>query len=463
MQNIYYEVNSLDDHCVKKFGLSSEVMMEHAALGMKDFIMQKFERGSCVLIVCGAGNNGADGLVLARQLQSDYAVKVFLPFGVKSELAQLQYQRAQALGITFVEINEGADILVDALFGSGFSRSFDTHTRSILQAMNSDKAYKIACDIPSGLHLDGSCEADTFYADTTITMGALKQSLYLDGVKDLVGEIKVADLGVARYHYEDKTNYQLLDFEDIRLPHRNRKDTHKGSFGHLAVLCGEKSGAAVISALSALNFGAGLVSLVSNENVQIPYEIMQSHLLPNNSTAIALGMGLGNEFSAQELENFLDNQLPLLLDADIFYSENISALLKRENMVITPHPKEFVALLSALGLAEVDIAELQSKRFKYVELFSKKYPNVVLLLKGANVIIAYQNNYYINPHGSNVLAKGGSGDVLSGLIGALLAQGYTAIDAAISASLAHTLSAKKFMKNSYALTPKDLIEGLKSL
>ena len=461
MQNIYEEVNHLDERACEKFALSQEVMMEHAALGMYGFISQKFEKASSVLIVCGGGNNGADGLVLARQLHGDFEVKVLLPFGAKSEMAKLQYQRAVALGIEFVEINEGCDVLVDALFGSGFSRTFDEKASALLQAMNSDKAYKIACDIPSGVHLDGSFEKDTFRAQTTITMGGLKCALYLDGLKDYVGEIRVANLGLPRRAYEQESPMKLLELCDVKLPHRQQQDSHKGSFGHLSVVCGEKEGAGIIAGLSALSFGAGLVTLISNENLHIPYELMQSHTLPSSSSAIALGMGLGNEFSALELEKILDNSFPLILDADILYSETISALLQRDKVVITPHPKEFVHLLGALGLCDITVQELQAYRFKYVELFCAKFPKVVLLLKGANVIIAYQERYFINPHGSNVLAKGGSGDVLSGLIGALLAQGYSSLDAAITGTLAHSMSALAFKKNSYALSPLDLIEGVK--
>jgi len=228
-------------------------------------------------------------------------------------------------------------------------------------------------------------------------------------------------------------------------------------------VCGEKLGAGVIASDAALHFGAGLVTLIANENLQIPYELMLSHTLPSNATAIALGMGLGVEFSNAELEKLLDNSLPLLLDADIFYHSMIEELLKREDVVITPHPKEFVQLLKVCDIADIDIAELQSYRFKYVELFMKKYPNITLLLKGANVIIASESEMFINSLGDARLAKGGSGDVLSGLIASLLAQGKSCKSAAINASLAHSLALQKSEKNSYACTPSDIIKGVTTL
>ena len=138
-------------------------------------------------------------------------------------------------------------------------------------------------------------------------------------------------------------------------------------------------------------------------------------------------------------------------------------MLFRSNVVITPHPKEFVSLLKLTNLADISVATLQENRFKYTELFSSNFPNVVLLLKGANVIIAQGEQFYINPHGTSILAKGGSGDVLSGLIGALLAQGYTALEATISASLAHTKLAKNYTGSDFSLTPEDLIAGIGEL
>ena len=138
-------------------------------------------------------------------------------------------------------------------------------------------------------------------------------------------------------------------------------------------------------------------------------------------------------------------------------------LLKRESIVLTPHPKEFTQILRVCGIADIDVTTLQNNRFAYVEQFCAAYPNAVLVLKGSNVIIAQGEQFFVNPLGTVALAKGGSGDVLSGLIGALLTQGYTPLIAAIQGSLTHTLAARKFDKNNYALTPFDLIERLTCL
>jgi hydroxyethylthiazole kinase-like uncharacterized protein yjeF len=463
MQNIFKEVTTLDQRCYTKYELTEDLLMEHAANGMAQFIRQHYNTTHSIIVVCGSGNNGADGIALARLLHAQYPISIYLPFSAKSPMAQLQLRRAKAVGVPIVTQITPKEIIVDALFGSGFTRGFDRPTVALFEYLNQLDAIKIACDIPSGIHLDGTLESNTFRADTTLTMGALKLGMFSDAAKDVTGDIHVIDLGVDRHLYETETTYKLLDATDIELPHRIKHNSHKGNFGHLSIVCGEKEGASVISGRAALHFGVGLVTLLSNENVQLPNELMQSHSLPTTTTAIALGMGLGNEFADYELESHLQNDLPLLLDADLFAHPMFLKLLDKQHLIMTPHPKEFTTILKACDLANISVETLQNNRFKYVELFCKRYPDVVLLLKGAHVIIAQDKHCYINPHGSNALAKGGSGDVLSGLIGALLAQGYTPLNAAIHGSLAHTLSSRAFKKNSYALTPNDLIEGITTL
>jgi len=156
--------------------------------------------------------------------------------------------------------------------------------------------------------------------------------------------------------------------------------------------------------------------------------------------------------------------VPMLVDADLFYNPIIKRVLEeKKDLVLTPHPREFVELLKILNIADISIEELQKNRLHYTREFSAKYPNATLLLKGANVIISQDEKIFINPHGTNALSKGGSGDVLSGMISALLAQGYTALEATINGSLAHAIAGAKYPKNNYSLTPYDLIESIKSL
>jgi len=381
-------------------------------------------------------------------------------------MAKLQHKRAKLIGVnicTTIELeNNSFDIIVDALFGTGLTRELNKQTINILEKLNSLSGYKIACDIPTGINSAGDVEQSAFKAHTTITMGALKKSLYNDIAKEYTGEIIVANLGIQRELYEDDVNSFLLELSDLELPLRENKTSHKGSFGHFSVIIGQKTGAGMLCAEAGFAFGTGLVSVIDHQSLNPPYHIMENHTLPKNTTAIALGMGLG-KYEKQEVCEILENNIPKVIDADLFYEKDILKLLDCKDVVLTPHPKEFCALLKLTNIADIKVKKLQKDRFKYVEQFCKKYPNIVLLLKGANTIITQGEKLFVNPHGSNKLSFGGSGDVLAGLIGSLLAQGYNPIEAAINGSLAHSLVAKNFTKNNYAMTPQDLIEGIKSI
>ena len=464
MQNLYDEVGSLDRRCYDEFNLSEDLLMEHAADGMADFIKDHFAKGSSILIATGSGNNGADGITLARLLHRAYDVELWHIKEPKSPMCRLQQERAEKIGIEAAkEPKDRYDIIVDAVLGTGFSGEFGDELRKKMQRLNSIEGYKIACDVPSGLRKDGTCDQDTYVAQATLTMGALKKGMFLDSAKEYVGEIRVLDLGVERSIYEVPSNWRLLEYSDMQLPQRDRQNTHKGTFGHTAVIAGEKIGAAILAASSALRIGSGLVTVVECEKQPIPYELMHSEHLPKNTTAIAIGMGLGNLWSEEDLDELLDNDIPLVADADILYTQRVKKLLQRERIIITPHPKEFTALLKLLGLADIDTATLQKKRFAYAELFCQTYPNVTLLLKGANVIIGKDKEFFINPHGSSKLAKGGSGDVLGGLGAGLLAQGYKALEAAQNATLIHTKLAALYEGSDFSLTPTALIEAISRL
>jgi hydroxyethylthiazole kinase-like uncharacterized protein yjeF len=462
MQKLFDEVNTLDKRCYDELGLSEDILMEHAANSMATFIQKRFEPHHTILIVCGSGNNGADGIALARLLHGAYRVYLMMAFEPKSSMAKLQIKRAQNIGVEVIEQLIACDVIVDCLFGTGLNRALDEFSNKIISKLNTFKGYKIACDIPSGLQSNGQIQSQCFKAHTTITMGALKTALFSDVAKDFVGEIKVASLGINKAFYEANTQQFLLEPLDVELPFRLTKNTNKGSFGHLAVIVGEKKGAGLLACEAAFAFGCSLISALNHEPLSLPYHIMQTHHLPKNSTAIAIGMGLGN-YENQEIEQILKNDLPKIIDADLFYSSTIKCCLHQNNIVLTPHPKEFCALLKTCDIAHIDVQTLQQNRFKYALMFSAKYPNVVLHLKGANSIIAHKLQLYVNALGGAVLSKGGSGDVLSGLIGSLLAQGYTPLNAAISASLAHALAANAFEGNNYALMPQDIIQKVKTL
>ncbi|WP_298085401.1 NAD(P)H-hydrate dehydratase, partial [uncultured Campylobacter sp.] len=355
------------------------------------------------------------------------------------------------------------DCIIDGIFGTGLSRELDERTINLINLLNEKSAYKLACDIPSGLDKNGMSQGAVFKADTTVTMGALKLALYSDFAKDFVGRVKVANLGLPRELYETGTSFYKLGKSDLNLPFRVKQNANKGDFGHVFVVSGQKSGAARIAGLAALTMGAGLVSVVG-ENLNIEPVLMQSARITPKMRVGAVGMGLGELDEAQKDELFseLKTKDALVIDADLCYEPRTLELLNSEKVVITPHPKEFASLLELADLGKFDASEVQKNRFNLAQIFSRNF-KCVLVLKGANTLIAQGGEVYVMTHGSAALAKGGSGDALSGIIAGLLAQGYSPLNAAISGTLAHALAAREIKINDYALTAADVIKGLKCL
>lgn len=505
MQKLFDDTRLLDEASRIKYGLSEDIMMENAAISLEKEIFAT-ENGiesaadqKSVWIVCGSGNNGADGYALARRLSGTekicLAVLAVLP--PKSPMCRLQHDRALRTGVTILDSQKSAelilaagvsapDTIVECIFGSGFHGQVDPQLQKLISALSRTGAEKISCDMPS----------PGFSAQKTVTMGALKTALFTDSAKDTAGKIICADLGISRPLFENASDSatpeaMLLEESDLRLPVRTKQNVHKGTFGHAVAIRGEKPGAAIMAGMSALSFGAGLVTLVGTDispasaegllPVYCPPELMQSRTLPDNTTAVALGMGFGRsgqaEKNARTLLEFLaaeKSSLPVLLDADMFYMEETALFLEKRsqsgktNLVLTPHPKEFASLLEICGLGTYSVPEVLQNRMELSADFCKKYPCAALIVKGANSVISFcpapndNVQHFINPLGTNALAKGGSGDTLAGLVLALLAQGFTPKDAAIQGSLAHALASRKSVPadENFSLMPAKLLHTL---
>ena len=383
----------------------------------------------------------------------------------------------------------------------------------LITTINHADALKIAVDIPSGVSKTGAVLQSAFCADFTIAMGARKIALYADSAKDFVGRIKLANLGfcadifacdmgeitdkispnssknleqistnskaIFREKSQILTNTNtpfcdtfLLQKRDLILPLRHKQNTNKGDFGHVFIALGQMNGAGLIAANASHAMGAGRVSLVklplqndvrgAKNEPQIPPILMQKNSFKGADVIIA-GCGLGE---AKFDLNLLTNTR-CVIDADLCYKSEILELLCGENgVIITPHPKEFCALLKNANIAEVSVREIQQNRFDFARKFSTKF-HATLVLKGANTLISNKGEIYVMAHGTSALAKGGSGDALCGVIGAYLAQGFSPLSSAINGTLAHALAAKKALKkmriNDYALDANDIIKGLKWL
>ncbi|GAA7374092.1 NAD(P)H-hydrate dehydratase [Helicobacter pylori] len=464
MLSVYEKVNALDKRAIEELFLSQDILMENAAMALERAVLQNASLGAKVIILCGSGDNGGDGYALARRLIGRFRVLVFEMKLAKSPMCQLQKERAKKVGVVikaWEEKNEDleCDVLVDCVVGSAFKGGLEPFLN--FESLSQKACFKIACDIPSGIDSKGRVDKRAFKADMTISMGAIKSCLLSDRAKDYVGELKVGHLGVFNRVYEIPTDTFLLEKSDLKLPLRDKKNAHKGDYGHAHILLGKHSGAGLLSALSTLSFGSGVVSVQALEceitSNNKPLELVFCENFPNPLSAFALGMGLEN--IPKDFNKWLE-LAPCVLDAGVFYHKEVLQALEKE-AVLTPHPKEFLSLLKLVGI-NISMLELLDNKLEIAKDFSQKYPKVVLLLKGANTLIAHQGQVFINNLGSVALAKAGSGDVLAGLIVSLLSQNYTPLDAAINASLAHALAGLEF-KNNYALTPLDLVEKIKRL
>ena len=424
----------------------------------------------------------------------------------KGNLTQ-DFQEKKELDLTKFEC------IIDGIFGSGFHGEMPKIVADLITTINHADALKIAVDIPSGVSKTGAVLQSAFCADFTIAMGARKIALYADSAKDFIGRIKLANLGVCadifardmgeitdkispnlsknleQISTNNKANLGeksqiltntnapfcdtfLLQKCDLILPFRRKQNTNKGDFGHVFIALGQMNGAGIIAANASHAMGAGRVSLVklplqngvyeAKNEPQIPPILMQKNSFKGADVIIA-GCGLGEgKFDLNLLKN-----VRCVIDADLCYKSEILELLHGENgVIITPHPKEFCALLKNANIADVSVREIQQNRFDFARKFSTKFP-ATLVLKGANTLIANKGEIYVMAHGTSALAKGGSGDALCGVIGAYLAQGFSPLSSAINGTLAHALAAKKALKkmriNDYALDANDIIKGLKWL
>lgn len=483
MKAIYNNSTVPEREAKIRYHFPENVMMENAAAALETLVMDivtqmGLDSDSKVLVVCGSGNNGGDGYALARRLCGKTRVSVISVAEPRTFEAIQQSKMTKAVGVDITSIAEsslirlsdmivsGANVIVDCIYGTGFHGEMPESSEKLIKLLNASSAIRVACDIPSGINENGECSPVTFKADYTVTMGALKSALYTDAAKDYTGVISVAELGISTVNFDKcgQADAYLIESSDVKLPLRKKRSTHKGNYGHTVVIAGEKSGAAIMAATSAMEFGSGLTSLYESENsnlnqFKISPELMITKKLPPKTTAIVLGSGLGSmpqNFYNELTAWFAFAKKPAcVLDADIFNYDNLGGLLTQLNaaenarIVLTPHKKELERLLENLSL---DTPEELVKQFN----------KVVLVAKSAVTKIYSGEKVYVMNEGVQSLSKGGSGDVLAGLICALLAQGYNALDAAITGTVVHAQAAKKIGAEDYSLTPMKLIEALRS-
>ncbi|MCM1544534.1 MAG: NAD(P)H-hydrate dehydratase [Ruminococcus sp.] len=457
-----------------KYGLSYQRMMENAgaacARNIRNIIENDSVRRRNVVVVCGKGNNGGDGFVVARKFsENGYNVCVVLASGYPvSQESIYMYKMVIDLAIPTiwydadklktVQTIKNADVIVDAVFGFSFYGTISDDMKMLINEMTRAKGMKFAIDVPSGVYCDsGYKDENAFVSDYTIAISALKPAHIIHPASDCCGDIIIANIGIPEdsYNFIGSTMYTYSKTEVANLfPHRDPV-SHKGDYGHVLSICGSKKmvGAPVLAAQAALRSGTGLVTAAFPESIYYPmtFKLTEALFMPLKETAdgtlsrecipqlieqlpkfnaILFGCGIGvNEDTTAVLDAIIENaKVPVIIDADgiNIIAQNPDMLKKATApIILTPHPKEMSRLIG------IPVSLIQSDRIKTAHSFSDEN-NVYVVLKGTNTVVASPKNekIYINTSGNSGLAKGGSGDVLAGIITAFAAQGFDPTKAA---------------------------------
>ncbi len=466
-------IREADAYTIKNEPVSDIDLMERAASACFYWMIANIPADRKILVFAGTGNNGGDGLAIARMMiQKGYAVHVFLSGKEehRSPSCRTNLERLDPLlemSITQLTekeelppVNPDKDVIVDALFGSGLSRPVEGFNANIIRHLNSSGAFILSVDIPSGLFCDetvsGLSNPAIIHADQTLTFSPPKYAFFFPENDKYTGNWELLDIGLMREFTENAQSRNVfVEKSDVAafLKTRN-KFSHKGIFGHALLICGStgKMGAAVLSANACLRTGTGLVSVhvpSGEKNIlqtAVPEAMLDIDASENlfsgiksteNFTAIGIGPGIGmNEETQNALKLLIQNSIvPLVFDADALniLGENktwISFIPK--GSIFTPHKKEFERIA---GFCSNDFERNERQR----EL-SIKY-GIYILLKGAyTAITTPEGNCYFNPTGNPGMATGGSGDVLTGIITGLRAQGYSPLEACLLGAYLHGLA-----------------------
>jgi len=477
------QMQSLDQAAINEFGIPGIVLMENAGRGTVEIITREFGEpaGKLVSVFAGPGNNGGDGLVIARHLHKHGArPHVFLlvePEKLKGDAAT-NLGIAQKMSIpvhpvlSIDDLNNLEDqlgrsrLVIDAIFGTGLTREVTGHFAEAIKRINMFSCPVVAVDIPSGLNSDtGLPLGQCVQADLTVTFGLAKVGQVVQPGARYVGNLEVVDIGIPDEAVQQVgIGMEVLARQELAnwIPARQATD-HKGTFGHLLILAGSagKTGAAILSALGALRSGIGLVTLCVPHDLNAIFEASlleamtiplpnSSHVLSVNDfdlvtrsmegkQAVVIGPGLGTAKETAELivRIYRESSQPLVVDADglnILAQEQTVLQNPAGVRILTPHPGEMARLIG--GTAK----DVQADRQQVAAQFAKE-KGVFVVLKGANTVIASpEGRIAVNPTGNAGMATGGMGDVLSGLIGSLLAQGLSPWQAACLGVYVHGLA-----------------------
>ena len=498
-------ISEIDRYAQEKLNISTSELMKRAGEAVAKETVLLFGRDGAkspeqtkITVLCGSGNNGGDGYAAALELlRKGFLTTVVDVFGKgqRSEAGKCFYsaysQRAKIFSFESLPEEEKqrlfyeCDCIIDAIFGTGARPELNGVLAEIITLVNKSDCKKIAVDIPLGADAyNGTLSEMHIKVDKTVTLCFAKRGLFSYPCRSICGEIINYDIGIGNAQTAEAFSLYdtVIDREMIKklLPERKR-NTHKGSYGKAVLFCGSEKykGAAILATESALRTGAGLVTLCSEAGVisdcciRLP-EALYLKMPPTEKTefshiesasagasSILIGSGSGqSENLALLIEMLIKSEgAPLVIDADginslsLLGKESLSELFKnaKRKTVLTPHPAEMARLTS------LSVSDVQKSRLKISEDFAKKH-NTVIVLKGASSIITDGTRTRIDTEGGPELAKGGSGDVLSGAIASFISQGFSLFDAATVAVYLHSRAGKTLSSefSSYGVCPSEL-------
>ncbi len=463
------QIRAWDAYTIEQEPVLSVDLMERAAVKCAEWLIHNHHAKQPLHIFCGKGNNGGDGLAIARLLlQKGCTVSVYiLEFGHKGTddfQANLHRLHQATTDIHFLQTAEAfpllsaGDTVIDAMFGTGLNKTPDGITADLINHINNSPATVISIDIPTGMITDKSCKDSTvIHAQYTLSFQVYKECFLMPENEESCGEVHLLNIGLHPDYYKEAiAAAQLIDQEIIKqIYHKRKAFSHKGHFGHALLVAGSygKIGAAVLSAEACLRSGVGLVTVhapacgVEILQTSIPEAMVDADTdqlliaaLPKDLmryAAIGIGPGIGlHETTADLLMQLLHKaHQPIVIDADalnlLSIKKNLATHL-HEDCILTPHPKEFERLF---GTTANDFERKELALKKAEEL------NCVIILKGHHTFIACANgNAWFNSTGNSGMATAGSGDVLTGILTGLLAQGYSAEEAAVMGVYLHGLA-----------------------
>ncbi len=437
------QVRELDRIAIEELGIAGYTLMQRAARFSYAALTQNWPEARSIAVVCGGGNNAGDGYLVAKLAIDDgkqvFVINMFNPDNLKgdaataySDLLTTKIKPHKFSSTSF----ENVDVIVDALFGTGLDRDVEGQYFDIINAINTSVARVLSIDIPSGLNADtGNCMRIAVNADVTATFIGLKQGMFTNDGLAVSGQIKFDDLEVPEQVYSSvgKPTASRLVLDELNSVLKPRyRNSHKGHFGHVLVVGGDEGylGAARMAAEAAARVGAGLVSIATRSIHASALSIMRPEIMSHavesldalmplikRASVIAIGPGLGqSEWAKLLFARVLESHLPLVIDADALnlLAEEGHAT---DNWVMTPHPGEAARLL------KTDSKSIQSDRFNAIKMLHKQFTGPVVL-KGCGTLIAdTEGQLFICDAGNPGMSSGGMGDVLTGVIAGLIAQG----------------------------------------